>query len=62
MTIQVDISELKTFTDWCRVKDRLPAEAKRTVEALLFQLEGYIWAKFADESLWQEWDEWRCAT
>jgi len=35
MTAQIDLSELKTFADWCRVKVSLPAEAKRTVEALL---------------------------
>src|SRR4028118_1545033 len=45
MTIQVDLSELKTFADWCRVKDRLPAEAKRTVEALLELVEwNYVWS------------------
>lgn len=45
MTIQIDLSELKTFADWCRVKDRLPAEAKRTVEALLELVEwNYVWS------------------
>jgi hypothetical protein len=45
MTTQIDLSELKTFADWCRVKDRLPAEAKRTVEALLELVEwNYVWS------------------
>ncbi len=48
MTDQLDLSELKTFADWCRAKDRLPSEAKRTVEALLEKIE---W----DESEY-EWD------
>jgi hypothetical protein len=45
MTTQIDLSELKTFADWCRVKDRLPVEAKRTVEALLELVEwNYVWS------------------
>ncbi|MEG4498600.1 leucine-rich repeat domain-containing protein [Microcoleus sp. F10-C6] len=45
MTIQVDLSELKTFADWCRVKDRLTAEAKRTVEALIELVEwNCVWS------------------
>jgi len=45
MTAQIDLSELKTFADWCRVKDRLPAEAKRTVEALLELVEwNCVWS------------------
>lgn len=45
MTTQIDLSELKTFADWCRVKDRLPAEAKRTVEALIELVEwNYVWS------------------
>lgn len=59
MTDQPDLSELKTFADWCRAIDRLPAEAKRTVEALLYQLEGHLWAKFANQALWLEWKEWQ---
>ncbi|MEX0268938.1 leucine-rich repeat domain-containing protein [Leptolyngbyaceae cyanobacterium UHCC 1019] len=43
MTNQNDLSKLKTFADWCRAIDRLPAEAKRTVEALKDTIElGYL--------------------
>jgi hypothetical protein len=45
MTTQIDLSELKTFADWCRAKDRLPAEAKRTVEASIELVEwNYVWS------------------
>lgn len=45
MTTQIDLFELKTFADWCRAKDRLPAEAKRTVEALIELVEwNCVWS------------------
>lgn len=50
MTIQRNLSELTTFTDWYRAKDRLPTEAKRTVEALLELVElGYVWSWMPDD-------------
>ncbi len=61
MVTQPDPAELKTFADWCHVKDTLPTPAKRTVEALLYQIEGHLWAypENANEALWQEWQEWK---
>jgi Leucine-rich repeat (LRR) protein len=45
MTDKLDLSELKTFADWYRAKDSLPAEAKRTVEALIELIEwNYVWS------------------
>lgn len=59
MATPIDLSELKTFADWCHVRDRLPVETQWTVEALLDLIEGSIWLNFSDEALRQEWDEWR---
>jgi hypothetical protein len=42
MTDQPEPLTFTRFTDWCRTKDRLTAEAKRTVEALLDQLKPYM--------------------
>jgi hypothetical protein len=42
MTDQPDPLTLTRFIDWCRTKARLTAEAKRTVEALLYQLKPYM--------------------
>jgi hypothetical protein len=42
MTDQPDPLTFTRFIDWCRTKDRLTAEAKRTVEALLYQLKPYM--------------------
>lgn len=45
MNTQLNLAELTTFADWCRVKDSLPSEAKRTVEALLELIEwNYVWS------------------
>jgi hypothetical protein len=45
MTHQFDCSIFTRFADWCRAKDSLPSEAKRTVEALLELIEwNYVWS------------------
>ena len=45
MTQQLDRAMFTRFADWCRAKDSLPAEAKRTVEALLELIEwNYVWS------------------
>jgi hypothetical protein len=53
MTIQpnlTNLSELTSFADWYRAKERLPTEAKRTVEALLELVElGYVWSWMPDD-------------
>ncbi|MBE9226377.1 leucine-rich repeat domain-containing protein [Phormidium sp. LEGE 05292] len=43
MNDELDCSMFTRFTDWCRAKDSLPPEAKRTVEALKETIElGYL--------------------
>jgi hypothetical protein len=61
MNDQTDPLTFTRFIDWCHDKDSLSAEAKRTVEALLYQLEGHLWAdaQNANEALWLEWKEWK---
>ncbi len=61
MSAQLNLANLATFADWCHAKDVLPITAKRTVEALLYQVEGHLWAypENANEALWQEWQEWK---
>jgi hypothetical protein len=62
MTDQLDRSELTSFADWCRAKDNLPTAAKRTVEALLYQVDrcsSWAGAENAIEALGLEWEEWR---
>ena len=45
MTNQLDSLTFTRFIDWYRAKDSLPAEAKRTVEALVELVElGYVWS------------------
>ncbi|MBD2043452.1 hypothetical protein [Microcoleus sp. FACHB-672] len=45
MKTQLNLAELTNFADWCRAKDSLPSEAKRTVEALLELVEwNYVWS------------------
>lgn len=58
MTDPLDLSELKTFADWCQVRDCLPVETQWTVEALLDLFEYFIWDNFTDKALRQEWDKW----
>ena len=44
MKTELNLAELNTFADWCRAKNNLPSEAKRTVEALLELVEwNYVW-------------------
>lgn len=44
MIHQLDCSMFTRFAEWCRAKDSLPSEAKRTVEALLELIEwNYVW-------------------
>lgn len=42
MTDQPEPLTLTRFIDWCGTKERLTAEAKRTVEGLLYQLKPYM--------------------
>jgi hypothetical protein len=42
MTDRPDPLTFTRFIDWCRAKYRLTAEAKRTVEGLLYQLKPYM--------------------
>ncbi|MFB2875751.1 hypothetical protein [Floridanema aerugineum] len=53
MTNQLNCAMFTRFADCCRTKDSLPAEAKRTVEALLELIEwNYVWSIAIPQGDW----------